>query len=649
MSLIPLPWPTPLTGAGVFHPSAPEHPRVTPAARPLLFWPGLCRLWWALCLGLLAVVPVRAAEVIVFERAWAVLEPQGLPVREGEVDLGRRWDLDYPGRDGMAHYRLSLPPRTRDDMAMLFTRLGNQAEVRLNGVLLRRLGRLGDPAYDSGKEPVLLQLPAALLRADGPNELWIDASVQALRWGGLSIVHYGPEPLVRPLYEQLFSWRQTASTVFAACLAIMGGLAAVLWWRQREPIYGVFTLAAWLGMVRNLDQIWPEPPLPWPLWGAVVAASYAAHLALICQFTLVALGRINRPLTVGVWMVLLSASGLAAASFATGQPLWWTIGLAVLVPLGVVTVAIVAHEAWTTRRTIALVLATAGLAAVVAGLHDLLWVRSIHSSGLRLTWMTHAVFCFALIMAGMVADRFSRSVAAYRQLNAELAQRVGEREAELRQAFERLETQQRAQAVTEERQRIMRELHDGVGAHLVGLMHLVQRPDFDPRAVEDLARTALDDMRVAVDSLQHVEDDLTMVLAMLRHRLEPRLRAAGLALVWEMGDLPPLAGLSPQAVLHVQRIVLEAVTNAIKHACASTLVLSARLVEDAAMRPAIELSIRDDGVGPGTASGGLGVRNMRARAQSLGARLDIERAEPHGTVVRLRWPLSATGGATGGS
>jgi signal transduction histidine kinase len=287
------------------------------------------------------------------------------------------------------------------------------------------------------------------------------------------------------------------------------------------------------------------------------------------------------------------------------------------------------------------VLAAAGLLAVVAGLHDLLWVRSVHSTGLRLTWMTPVVFCFALIMAGLVADRFSRSVAALRASSDELAARVRQREAELRSAFDALEVQQRHRAVAEERQRIMRELHDGVGAHLVGLMHLVQRPQVDTAEVELLARTALDDMRVAVDSLQGAEGDLTTVLAMLRHRLEPRLRAAGLSLSWEMGDLPGTDDLSPQSVLHVQRIVLEAVTNVIRHAQARSVTIRA----ETDLLGAVVLSVVDDGIGPGRAEGGLGVRNMRSRAQALGAQLDIEPAAPCGTRVRLRWPRQAPSAA----
>jgi signal transduction histidine kinase len=80
---------------------------------------------------------------------------------------------------------------------------------------------------------------------------------------------------------------------------------------------------------------------------------------------------------------------------------------------------------------------------------------------------------------------------------------------------------------------------------------------------------ALDEMRMAVDSLQPMHDDFVSVLAMLRYRLQPRLQAAGIEVVWDVAELPPLRQLSPQAVLQVQRILLEAFTNVLKHAHAS--------------------------------------------------------------------------------
>ena len=141
------------------------------------------------------------------------------------------------------------------------------------------------------------------------------------------------------------------------------------------------------------------------------------------------------------------------------------------------------------------------------------------------------MFVFVVIMAGLVADRHNRSVADHRALNADLSQLVTDRESQLQSAFDALREQRHQQAVASERQRIMRKIHDGVGSQLVGLLNMVVRPGADSALLQQHVQQALDEMRMAVDSLQPVHGDLVTVLATLRYRLQPRLDAAGIALV----------------------------------------------------------------------------------------------------------------------
>ena len=60
-------------------------------------------------------------------------------------------------------------------------------------------------------------------------------------------------------------------------------------------------------------------------------------------------------------------------------------------------------------------------------------------------------------------------------------------------------------------------------------------------------------MRMAVDAWQPAHDDLVTVLATLRYRLQPRLQAAGIEVVWDVPELPALRQLAPHEVLQVQR------------------------------------------------------------------------------------------------
>src|SRR5690606_3826488 len=114
----------------------------------------------------------------------------------------------------------------------------------------------------------LVPLAAALRRGNGQaQELHIEATMQRQRGSGLASVLYGPEAALAALHRSHQNWRNTSAIVYAVSLLLMGGLAAGLWLRQRDALYGCFALAALSGVARNLDRVLTEAPLPWPLWG----------------------------------------------------------------------------------------------------------------------------------------------------------------------------------------------------------------------------------------------------------------------------------------------------------------------------------------------------------------------------------------------
>jgi signal transduction histidine kinase len=128
------------------------------------------------------------------------------------------------------------------------------------------------------------------------------------------------------------------------------------------------------------------------------------------------------------------------------------------------------------------------------------------------------------------------------------------------------------------------------------------------------------------------------VLATLRYRLQPRLEAAGLKVDWDVEALPSLPGLTPQKVLQVQRVLLEAFTNVIRHAQATTLTVWARSLQEP---PRLALEVRDDGVGFDLAAGagpGLGLRSMRSRSEAIGGQLTLQSQPGRGSCLRLELP-----------
>ena len=184
----------------------------------------------------------------------------------------------------------------------------------------------------------------------------------------------------------------------------------------------------------------------------------------------------------------------------------------------------------------------------------------------------------------------------------------------------------------------MRDMHDGVGGVLVSSIARLVAGAPDPRSVADGLRAALEELRLAIDSLASVEGDAATVLGIVRARLGARLGRSGIALDWRVGDLPALPDLGPENVLHLIRIVQEAIANAIRHSQARTLVVAAEVSGGADGR-AIAIRIADDGRGlpPGPLAE-RGLANMRRRAQLLGGELAVT-SSPRGTTVELRLPI----------
>lgn len=191
----------------------------------------------------------------------------------------------------------------------------------------------------------------------------------------------------------------------------------------------------------------------------------------------------------------------------------------------------------------------------------------------------------------------------------------------------------------EERRRVRRDLHDGVGAALAGLrLQLDSARDLvdDPLAAK-LLDAAADGLTDAVRDVRQVTDDLRppalddLGLAASLEALAARVRTPSLDVPVSCGSLPVL----PAAVdVACYRIAAEALTNAVKHAAASRIDIVLR-AEDGELR----LTVTDDGTGLQAASGdGIGMTSMRQRAEELGGRCTVE-SGPDGTRVAVVLPM----------
>ncbi|MEP6825691.1 MAG: histidine kinase, partial [Ramlibacter sp.] len=243
-------------------------------------------------------------------------------------------------------------------------------------------------------------------------------------------------------------------------------------------------------------------------------------------------------------------------------------------------------------------------------------------------WSKYAAVTMALSVLLIVGLRFKRAREDLVTLNQSIQHRIEEREIELKTQYARLNLLEREKATADERARILRDMHDGAGAHLIAAIHQIESGDASSAELLETLGESLDQLRLTVDAMNLPDGDIGGLLGSLRFRLERRIAAAGLRLRWTADELPVLAHFGGTQMRHVQFILIEAISNVIQHARASELTISATCAAGQ-----IELLVRDNGVGPGGSSGN-GLRTMKERAAIIDADLQFEAAGP-GLRIRL--------------
>ena len=194
----------------------------------------------------------------------------------------------------------------------------------------------------------------------------------------------------------------------------------------------------------------------------------------------------------------------------------------------------------------------------------------------------------------------------------------------------------------EERRRLRRDLHDGLGPALTGIslglrtaVRQLERAGASPVSVQLLARlaeevdtTVLEVKRIVRDLRPSALDELGLVgaVAEFAHSFD-----GALALHLELPRQDP--GLPAAVEVAVYRIVTEALTNVVRHAEAATCWLRIEA------RDVVEIDVVDDGVGlPAGPPSGVGLAAMRERAAELGGSVTVSPNPPHGTRLHVRLP-----------
>lgn len=555
------------------------------------------------------------------------------------TQLPDRWGLSRPGQGGsvwyMAQVKFAQSPQT--PWALYLPRVIMNAEVWVNGTLIGREGSMDTPVTRNWNTPLLFTTPGSVWRV-GINTVQIRMVAFADNAGGLAPPQLGRADVMAALQSKQSFWQ--SELVYAATISViaLGLFVMALWLRKLERIeYGYFSMGSILWGAANLNMTVREAPIPNAQWELLVYLSNVWAWLFLCLFTLRFARQLPRWLERSV-LAFGAACGLfLALSGPTGAVVWGPYWLVPVLVLGAWSMWKVAAFVRRTSRSDYKILVLVEAMTFALGLHD--WLIQVGRMPFETAYGTPYVAPLLLAaFAWLIAGDHARTQRDLATLNVELADRVRSKELALRESFSKLAELERAQAVSQERHRIMRDMHDGVGMHLSSAIRLLQGGQAGTALIEQTLRDSLDHLKLTVDSMSLREGDVAGLLGSLRYRLTPRLQASGLQLHWQVDELPHWPQGHIDNLRHLQHIVFEAISNALQHAQASELWLRAGV--DAAGY--ISVFVEDNGKGFGLVGGstghteGKGLQGMRSRAQGMGAQVRWQPREGGGCCVVVR-------------
>ena len=224
---------------------------------------------------------------------------------------------------------------------------------------------------------------------------------------------------------------------------------------------------------------------------------------------------------------------------------------------------------------------------------------------------------FFLLLTGRV-EQISRP-------NLQLEAQLKAREEELALSRAALEEETKKRVLLEERDRLVRDVHDGIGGQMLSMLVRLRSGKLADKAVEQELEDCLTDLRMIVDSLDASSEEFSAAMTAFCHRATEQLEAANVQLVWRQEENTlENVHFDVAATLNISRFLQEAVTNVIRHARASQ--MSIQINKDS-LQNVLRFTVQDDGCGivdiEKARAAGKGLRNLQKRAHALNAKLSV--------------------------
>jgi signal transduction histidine kinase len=544
-----------------------------------------------------------------------------------------------------ASYTMTLkrPLNNDEPLAIYVNSIEPRFYVELNGQRIYSLLQSENPHAVNNRRPHLIALPHPLNSKH--VSLTFHHPLRSYEGTILGSVWIGSLTTLGPIYKKRYTVRVVTAQVMLAIYVLCAFGVLAYWYTDRrynEPIWlsAACIAVAWV-TYSGLVVVEPRVSPPLLLHSTIFAVMIAA--VALAQFCFEQIGLRSRKQDLALRLIVLASALLALVLYEDKIPFRYALVMDTVAVLigGYVLFRLIAH--WHRHHDI-----QSQALIVGVGVTLFLGAFTVAASWVFIdTEIETYIVLFApipllLTMGWLILRRYALAHLRTAALNRRLQKRVDKREREIRAAAEKVQALVREQTVRLERDRLMRDMHDGLGAQLITSMRMAERGQLSQDVMREALSQCLEEMHFAIESLKNTSNDLFVALADYRYRIEPRLEIAKVSLSWHM-EATDRVSLSAPAVVQVLRIISEAIGNALKHSGSPRISVAGNLYEGC-----YTIAIKDDGSGFAQASEGgerlgkrrtNGLNNMKYRAETIGARFLITSGSG-GTTAIVHLPLA---------
>jgi len=522
--------------------------------------------------------------------------------------------------------------------AIYLPKISQNVEVFLNGKWLGNGGNMEEPITRNRNNSLLFSFDSSWLRAKNTIAIHLVGQYDSRTY--LGEVYIGSYDQLKNHAELNNHLRIDLAATITLCMLLTSILVSVLWiMRQSDThylCYGVFSV---LWAFHDSNHFVRNIPIPLNLWETLMPLSFGIAMLGIAFFLHRTIGTYSKKIE----SILTKAVFLLAIPFCYQDLDWilfyaYQIWMPMITILGVYLFYFLYDVYKKTHEDHLILLLISGCSIMIFGMNDLFLALGYIPK--QSPYMMHFAVLFTVItIIVILINRFVQSMNVVEHYNQELQHEIRRKTDEMGRTYRQVQQLMRKYTVAEERQRIMRDIHDGIGGQLVATLVSMDAGPVNQEHLKSNLKAALQDLRMVIDSLDYEAEDLSTLLGMLRMRLSSQLSNANLKLHWQVDDLPRIDNFGPANVLNTMRIIQEAITNAIKHSGAKNLTISTSEFTGDEQIQYARIEVADDGIGIAADSNreGRGLLNMLKRADVIGAKLSL--LNEKGTTIRLDLPI----------